>query len=62
VVVAGRLVWPADSALARAAGSVFHYQPADRFWPFQGIESATFLALALALLVAAIWWVRARIA
>jgi hypothetical protein len=39
-----------------------HYQPAGRFWLFQGIESTIFLTLALALLVLAIWWVRARIA
>jgi hypothetical protein len=37
------------------------YQPADRFWLFQGIESAIFLALALALLGLAIWWVTSRI-
>jgi hypothetical protein len=38
------------------------YQPADRFWLFQGIESTIFVVLALALLALAIWWVRARIA
>jgi hypothetical protein len=38
------------------------YQPASRFWLFQGIESGIFLALALALLALAIWWVRARLA
>jgi hypothetical protein len=37
------------------------YQPADRFWLFQGIESAIFLTLALALLGLAIWWVTSRI-
>jgi hypothetical protein len=38
------------------------YQPADRFWLFQGIESAIFFVLALALLALAIWWVKARLA
>jgi ABC-2 family transporter protein len=37
------------------------YQPADRFWLFQGIETALFVVLALALLGLAIWWVRRRI-
>jgi hypothetical protein len=39
-----------------------HYQPASRFWLFQGIESSLFLVLALALLALAVWWVRARLA
>jgi hypothetical protein len=38
------------------------YQPADRFWLFQSIESAIFFALAAALLALAIWWVRRRLA
>jgi hypothetical protein len=38
------------------------WQPADRFWLFQGIESAIFLGLAVALLALAIWWVRRRLA
>ncbi len=38
------------------------YQPADRFWPFQGIEAGILLALAVGLLALAIWWVRKRIA
>jgi hypothetical protein len=38
------------------------YQPANRFWLFQGIESAIFFALAALLLGLAIWWVRRRIA
>ena len=37
------------------------YQPADRFWLFQGIESAIFFSLAAALLALAFWWVRTRI-
>ena len=34
------------------------YQPADRFWLFQGIETAVFLGAAAVLLALAIWWVR----
>jgi hypothetical protein len=37
------------------------YQPATRFWLFQGIESTIYVGLAAALLVAAIWWLRHRI-
>ena len=36
--------------------------PADRFWLFQGIETALFVALAVLLLLAALHWVRRRIA
>ena len=38
------------------------YQPADRFWPFQGIEAGILVALAVGLLALAVWWVRRRIA
>jgi len=38
------------------------YQPASRFWLFQGIEAALFTALAAALLGLTIWWVRHRLA
>jgi hypothetical protein len=37
------------------------YQPADRYWLFQGIEGALFVALALGLVFLSIWWVRNRI-
>ena len=37
------------------------YQPAGRFWLFQGIETAIFGGLALALIVFAVWWVRNRV-
>jgi hypothetical protein len=33
------------------------YQPAGRFWLFQGIETAIFLGLAGLLLVLAVWWI-----
>jgi ABC-2 family transporter protein len=38
------------------------YQPGDRFWLFQGIESAIFLLLAVILIALTIWIVRRRIA
>lgn len=37
------------------------YQPADRFWAFQGIETAIFAAVAGALLALSIWWVTRRL-
>lgn len=37
------------------------YQPADRFWTFQSIETGAYVALALALLGLTIWWVRRRL-
>lgn len=37
------------------------YQPAGRFWLFQGIESAIFLVPAVILLGIAFWWVRYRV-
>jgi hypothetical protein len=49
----------------RALGSKYHavvtYQPADRFWTFQTIETALFVVLALALAGGAAWWVRHRL-
>lgn len=37
------------------------YQPADRFWAFQGIESAIFLGLATSLVAFTTWWMRYRV-
>jgi hypothetical protein len=37
------------------------YQPASRFWLFQGIETAIFAGAAAALLLAAVWWLRHRV-
>jgi hypothetical protein len=37
------------------------YQPASRFWAFQGIETAIFLALALLLAGLCFFWVRRRL-
>jgi hypothetical protein len=38
------------------------YHPADRFWVFQGIETALFLGVAAGLLALTFWWVTRRIA
>jgi len=37
------------------------YQPGSRFWLFQGIESAIFVALAVGLVVLSMWLIRRRI-
>jgi hypothetical protein len=51
------------TACAHAHGwlSMIIWQPHDRFWLFQGIESAIFFSLAAVLLALAFWWVRTRI-
>jgi len=38
------------------------YQPAERFWTFQAIETGIFLTLAVGLAAASIWWTRDRLA
>jgi ABC-2 family transporter protein len=38
------------------------YQPANRFWPLQGLETTLFLALALLLVGSCFWLVRQRLA
>jgi hypothetical protein len=37
------------------------YQPADRFWLYQGIEVAIFGVVAVVLLGLAVWWIRRRL-
>jgi hypothetical protein len=37
------------------------YQPASRFWLFQGIETAIFGGVAIALIAFAAWWVHERV-
>jgi ABC-type transport system involved in multi-copper enzyme maturation permease subunit len=39
---------------------VVTFQPASRFWAFQGYETAVFLVAAVALAAACVWWVRRR--
>ena len=66
---------PGDGPIDMRAGSSYNaclhthgwlstivWQPADRFWAFQGIESGVLVALALALVALTIWLVRRRIA
>lgn len=53
---------PWTSLVVQKTPQVLLYQPVDRFWMFQGIEAAIFVALALALLVLTLWWMRQRIA
>ncbi len=36
------------------------YQPADRYWTLQAVETAVFLGLALALVGGCFWWIRHR--
>ena len=36
------------------------YQPANRYWLFQGLETAIYLALALASVAVCFYWVRRR--
>ena len=47
------------NTVLKAYRELFH--PAERFWLFQGIETALFVALAVLLLLAAVYWVRRRI-
>jgi hypothetical protein len=37
---------------------VLTYQPSSRYWPFQGVELAIFVALALVCVAVCFWWVR----
>jgi hypothetical protein len=39
---------------------VVAYQPADRYWAFQSVETATFFAAALILVGISLWWIRHR--
>jgi hypothetical protein len=40
---------------------VVTYQPASRFWAFQGMETALFVVLAALLAGLCFWWVRRRL-
>lgn len=53
---------PWTSLVVQKTPQAILYQPVDRFWMFQGIEAAIFVALALALLSFTLWWMRQRIA
>lgn len=43
-------------------GNYLAYQPANRFWTFQWIETGIYLAISLLALGATVWWVRRRLA
>jgi hypothetical protein len=49
------------NTLSASYHSVATYQPANRFWAFQTIETALFVVLALVLAGVCTWWVRHRI-
>jgi ABC-2 family transporter len=49
------------STLSANYHAVVTYQPANRFWTFQAIETALFVVLGLALAGVCAWWVRHRI-
>ena len=48
-------------AQAHSIVHVAFYQPVERFWLFQSIESAIFLALTVIFLALTIWWVKRKI-
>ncbi|HEX5505923.1 MAG TPA: hypothetical protein VFW96_25115 [Thermomicrobiales bacterium] len=50
------------SAIAAQFHQVVTYQPAGRYWTFQGLETALYVALALLLAWLCFWWVRRRVA
>lgn len=52
-----RVLRPPSAAYMHAV-----YQPASRFWPLQGIETALFGGIAVALIVFAAWWIHERVA
>ncbi|KDN82862.1 ABC transporter permease [Kitasatospora cheerisanensis] len=53
---------PSEDCLARANLHIaVDYQPADRYWPFQWIETAIFLALTVALAALTTWGLHRRL-
>ncbi len=49
------------STLSAKYREVVTYQPANRFWTFQTIETALFVVLAVALAGVCAWWIRHRV-
>src|SRR5262249_52655773 len=51
------------NCIVKITGNFTHavYQPAGRFWLFQGIETAMFGGVALALLAFTAWWIHERV-
>lgn len=58
---AGHLVSNAPVFGPNVAYLLQHYQPADRFWTFQAIESGILIALAALLIGFAFYWVTRRV-
>ncbi len=57
----GHLLFSGFKYSTQAAYAVQHYQPGDRFWQFQTIESAILTVLAATLIGFAIYWVTRRV-
>jgi ABC-2 family transporter protein len=55
---------PAGEACMNQAAKLFHvlvaYQPANRYWTFQWLETGIFIALALVAAIGCYWWVTRR--
>ncbi len=47
--------------VGRGAYNLELIHPAERFWTFQSPETAIFVALAIVLAAATVWWVRKRL-
>ena len=56
-------IWSTSTPCTHIHGWLYMvtWQPPDRFWLFQSIESAIFFVLAAALLALTFWWVQTRI-
>jgi ABC-type transport system involved in multi-copper enzyme maturation permease subunit len=59
--LSGDWILAAGSEVDSASAEVLTIHPFGQFWAFQAIETAIFLALAVGLIVATIYWVRRRI-
>ena len=58
----GEQIHACVSAIAAQFHQVVTYQPADRYWVFQGIETAIYVGLALLLAGLCLWWLQRRVA
>jgi ABC-2 family transporter protein len=58
---AASTVDPCVSEFGAGAYNLELFQPADRFWTLQAIETALFVAVAVLLLLASVHWVRRRL-
>lgn len=57
----GHLLGNAPGAGQQAVTAIQYFQPGDRFWAFQTIESAILCGLALLILAFAVYWVTRRV-